>query len=247
MPTRLRGAEITDYSDSLGNTVVGTPKASAGAFVEFIGSGCSVTFDEGTKLDGAIIFRRDNSTVIIGKGSMYRGRMSLGLDCTVSFGTRIYCGKDVQVTTAEGTSLTLGNDLLIGDRCCFRTDDSHPLYDGVTGRRLNASQSITVEKHVWIGQEVYLMPGSHVGSGSVIGARSMVTKSRPIPPNSLAIGTPARVHRSQIHWVRKHLQRDDDVPDSIAPIFAPATARSRIKRAVKRTLAFDKLSRRIAP
>jgi virginiamycin A acetyltransferase len=44
---------------------------------------------------------------------------------------------------------------------------------------------------VWIGFEAIIMPGIHVGDGSVIAARSLVTKD--VPPYTVVGGQPARV------------------------------------------------------
>jgi hypothetical protein len=49
----------------------------------------------------------------------------------------------------------------------------------------------------------------------------MVTKTRPIPENCLAIGSPAEIQRENVVWVRKHLQNDADIDHEIAPTFAP--------------------------
>ncbi|WP_166188078.1 acyltransferase [Paenarthrobacter ureafaciens] len=217
----LRGGNVCDYTDDNGNSIKGRPQTSNGSVVEFHGKNCQVTFEPGAKMHGAIVLLRDNSTVHIGRNSLFRGRMTLGLGCAVTFGNDIYCGIDLQVTTAEGANVTLGSDLLIANNVRIRADDSHPIYDGVTGQRINPAMSVTVGNHVWIGQETFLMPGSSIGSGSVIGARSMVTKSRPVPENVIAIGSPAKVQRRKIHWVRKHLQTSTDVPIDIPSIFEP--------------------------
>ena len=53
------------------------------------------------------------------------------------------------------------------------------------------SKPVTIEDDVWIGAGVRVMDGVRIGRGSVIGAGAVVTKS--IPPNSVAVGMPARV------------------------------------------------------
>lgn len=181
--------------------------------------GCVVEFAEGSKFNGAIFFLREESKLVVGPGSLLRGRASLGAKSMIKLGQGVYSGSHLQITTAEGCSVIVGDDVLIANDCRFRADDSHPIYDGVTGKRINKSASIMIGTHVWIGQEVFLMPGSEVADGSVIGARAMVTRSRPIPSNSLAVGSPAKVVRKNVVWVRKHLKLHTDVPVEIGPIF----------------------------
>ena len=48
---------------------------------------------------------------------------------------------------------------------------------------------------VWIGQNVTVLPGVHVGDGAIIGLNSTVT--RDIPPYTVAAGNPARVIRNR--------------------------------------------------
>jgi len=55
-------------------------------------------------------------------------------------------------------------------------------------------QPVTLGKSVWLPWRVFVMPGSTIGDGTVIGANSLVSGS--IPPNSLAVGSPAKVIRS---------------------------------------------------
>ncbi len=50
---------------------------------------------------------------------------------------------------------------------------------------------VVVEDDVWLGANVIILDGVTVGTGSVIGAGSVVTKD--IPPYSIAVGVPAKV------------------------------------------------------
>lgn len=49
------------------------------------------------------------------------------------------------------------------------------------------NRDIVVEDDVWIGMESLIMSGVRIGKGSVIGARSIVTKD--VPPYSVFVGT----------------------------------------------------------
>lgn len=56
---------------------------------------------------------------------------------------------------------------------------------------------VIIGHDVWIGAEAIILSGVSVGNGSVIGARSVVTKS--VPPYSIVVGNPARVVRQRFN------------------------------------------------
>lgn len=56
---------------------------------------------------------------------------------------------------------------------------------GVKSPKWNVN--IVVEDDVWIGYDALILPGVTIGRGSIIGARSVVTKD--IPPYSVYAGT----------------------------------------------------------
>jgi acetyltransferase-like isoleucine patch superfamily enzyme len=84
----------------------------------------------------------------------------------------------------------IGKDVGVGGYCKLFTHgswqsilDGYPMQFG----------PVTIEDNVWIPWDVFIMPNVTIGSGSTIGARSLVTKS--IPPYSLVVGIPAKVIR----------------------------------------------------
>ena len=54
-------------------------------------------------------------------------------------------------------------------------------------------QDVFIGDNFWIALGFVILPGSRIGENSVIGAGSVVAGE--IPPNSLAIGSPAKVIR----------------------------------------------------
>jgi len=53
---------------------------------------------------------------------------------------------------------------------------------------------IIIEKNVWLGTNVVVLPGVKIGENSIIGAGSIVTKD--IPQNVVAVGNPAKIVRN---------------------------------------------------
>lgn len=50
---------------------------------------------------------------------------------------------------------------------------------------------VIVEEDVWLGTNVTLIAGAHIGRGAVVGAGSIVNKD--IPPYAIVVGVPARI------------------------------------------------------
>ena len=67
------------------------------------------------------------------------------------------------------------------------------VHDYATDDLSEVFKKVTIGKKVWIGANVTILPGVSVGDNTVIGAGSVVTKD--IPPDSIAVGVPAKVIR----------------------------------------------------
>jgi acetyltransferase-like isoleucine patch superfamily enzyme len=86
--------------------------------------------------------------------------------------------------------VTIGDDTGIGGHCLIFT---HGAWLNVLDGYQASYEPVTLGKSVWLPWRVFVMPGSTIGDGSVIGANSLVSGN--IPPCSLAVGTPAKVIR----------------------------------------------------
>jgi len=81
---------------------------------------------------------------------------------------------------------------------------------------LNPPESVLLEPHVWVGQEAMLLKGSHVGTGSIIGAKALV--NGPIPPVSAAAGLPAKVIKRGVSWDRAARPLGNELPESLVAL-----------------------------
>ena len=92
---------------------------------------------------------------------------------------------------------------MFSNNIVVRTSDSHPIYRIDDNQRINPAKSVTIGNHVWVAPNTKIMKGVNIENGSIIGSDTIVTKV--IPENSLAVGHPARVVKSNIKWTRENL------------------------------------------
>lgn len=149
----------------------------------------------------------DDNAVIDAKGSTNRG-LVIGDRVYIGRNTIVYC-KNGDITLEAGVNissncqvfssnaLTVGRDTVIG---AFTYLLSGGEYD-YTDRRPFAAQEGTVTKgpltigpNCWIGAGVTVLDAASVGAHCVLAAGAVVT--RPVPPDSLVGGVPARVIKS---------------------------------------------------
>jgi len=94
--------------------------------------------------------------------------------------------------------VVIGDDTGIGGHCLIFT---HGAWLNALDGYPVTYEPVTLGKSVWLPWRVFIMPGSTIGDGSVIGANSLVSGA--IPPYSLAVGSPAKVIRSAPDFPRK--------------------------------------------
>jgi len=112
------------------------------------------------------------------------------------FGKNIKLNDDVHIGCIE--KIVIEDNVLIGSKVLI-IDHQHGKYTGedqdspysTPDERKLFSKPILIEKNVWIGEMVSVMPGITIGSGSIIGSNSVITKD--IPKNSIAVGNPCKV------------------------------------------------------
>jgi acetyltransferase-like isoleucine patch superfamily enzyme len=98
----------------------------------------------------------------------------------------------LQLASINATKpVTIGDDTGIGGHCLIFT---HGAWLNVLDGYPVTYEPVTLGRSVWLPWRVFVMPGTTIGDGSVIGANSLVQGT--IPPYSLAVGSPAKVIRS---------------------------------------------------
>ena len=133
------------------------------------------------------------------------GKIFIGNNVQISRGTLIRCaagsieiGDNTGIASyshiaAMGTKVKLGENVLIAAYSYVIGGAGYGLgkVDIPLCTQPRLGKGIIIEDDVWLGAGVYVIDGNKIGTGSVIGAGSVVTKD--IPEYSIAVGVPAKV------------------------------------------------------
>ena len=161
-----------------------------------VGIGKSVAFR------GLPIFRRHPTARIkigdhcIFNSAQWSNTIGLNRRCIIS-ATR---GAEIDIGNHSGFSgtviaaserIVIGHRVLCGGNCTIVDTDRHPLeMEARIRKEQPQSQPITIEDDVFLGMNVTVLKGSHIGKGSVIAANSVVAGR--IPAGVIAAGSPAK-------------------------------------------------------
>ncbi|MFF9123302.1 acyltransferase [Streptomyces sp. NPDC014889] len=198
--------KLERYKDDQGNQIVYDGEIREDKIdIRFKGSNNTLIISPKADIkDLLVTFSGDNGQIEIGPTTKKRAGLRFELRCghesRIWIGENVGCAGRTFISAVEGVSVSIGDDVMFAKNIEVRGDDTHPIFDVRTEKRVNPSQSIVVGEHVWIAKHAVVMGGVTIGNGSVIGFRSIVTSS--IPNNCVAVGAPARVVRRDIAWER---------------------------------------------
>ncbi|MBL6082761.1 acyltransferase [Belnapia sp. T18] len=189
-----------EYRDEHNNTAL--LESDIDRPVKFQGNGNIVRVGKNVILKATIDIRGDNNTVTIGEWSVIDGYIGFIRvnDACVDIGHHTTIGGGSSIQLHETSHVHIGADCMISSSVLITVSDMHPIFDEITGNRINPGAAVSLADHVWVGYRSYVGRGASVGAGSVIGAQSVVSGT--IPPKVTAAGVPARVIREGIRWER---------------------------------------------
>ena len=133
------------------------------------------------------------------------------------YGTNIEVGKNFfanyNCVILDNAKVTFGDNCMLAPNVAIYTA-GHALHPDMRNNGCEYGIPITVGDNVWLGGNVVLCPGVHIGSNVVIGAGSVVT--RDIPDWSLATGNPCRVIRAITEEDRAYYFKDRRIDEDTA-------------------------------
>ena len=152
---------------------------------------------KGSKAESLILLRDDSKWIVNGAVQLYYGttiqvhngaELVMG-EAHMNTGTTIVCAYKMRF----GQMVSTARGVFIFD------SDHHPIYNS-DDYRINDAKEVIIEDHVWIGLKSTILKGTHIKSGSVVSAHSLI--SGEIPGNALIATMPARPVMKDIRWER---------------------------------------------
>lgn len=139
----------------------------------------------------AIEIRGAAHSITVGRNVVFQTRVCLSTGLVQGKWGTICIGDNVSI--GDGVIISATHSITIGERSsiaayCYLVDHDHPTVD-----KSAAMAPITVGRNVWFGTHAVVLKGVEIGSDSVIGAGSVVTKS--VPDKSVVAGVPGRLLR----------------------------------------------------
>lgn len=203
----IEHGNIIDSPDLLQeNKIVGELKDND-TTITFNGKGNILYLDGDVKINNSEISFLSNNGVIYLTGSE-KMDYQVKLDCW-RYGT-IYVGGDnyfnpsrrLCATASERKHIIIGGGGVFSFDIWIRTADPHIIYDCDSHQRINPSKNVLIGDHVWLGQSAIILKGTSIGSGSIIGAASVLSGKR-VPSNTVYAGNPARQVKDNVFFTGK--------------------------------------------
>ena len=188
-----------------GNEFIPSESSEFNFKIDIVGNGNKVFVEEGALLrDLYIRIWGDNNVIKIGNSCIIQGRIIFdGHDQLVDIGDKTTFER-VAILSSEGADVIVGKDCMLSFGITIRTTDAHSVIDLESNERINKAQSIIIDDHVWLGQEVMVLKGVKISKDCVVGARSIVSKSL-TSKNCAYAGIPAKLVKANINWLREKI------------------------------------------
>ena len=159
-----------------------------------------VRIESNCLLESSVVLSRGFASGRQGEIRLQAGAQLLQGACLEARGGSIVVGSNAfigQYAVIYGQGgVTIGDHALISMHCRILSSNHAIPASGVPIRsQPDTLLPTTIGTDVWLGAGVTVIGGVTIGDGCIVGAGSVV--SRDLPPNSIALGVPARVVRSR--------------------------------------------------
>lgn len=163
-------------------------------------AGNKIEISDGVNLrKNQILIKGSNNTLTICDNVNIKGSIIEidGDNCHLTIGNGCVIGEGCYISCREkNTVLTIGDECMLSRNIKIMTSDGHDIYHD--GKRINYARNIKIGNQVWLADNVTVMKGAEIGSGSVVGINTLVCST--VGSNMIVVGNPAKVIRNNIHW-----------------------------------------------
>ncbi|HEX9682803.1 MAG TPA: acyltransferase [Acidimicrobiales bacterium] len=154
----------------------------------------------GTRIEAPQLFLGNPSSVHFGANTYVRSGLRIEALAPpggkiITVGDEGQFGYDIRLVAVNG--IHIGNGVGIGHGATI----ADTIHEYKTGRRdeapwkapLKVGRPLTIEDHVWVGNNCVLTGGITIGKGSIINANSVI--SRDVPPHTIVSGNPPHIQK----------------------------------------------------
>lgn len=189
------------YDMNNNNKIIGCYPQTINSSITFSGTNNILYCEDNViLLDSTLHFAGNNSVIWLSSNrDEYKLSVSIHNDSVFYMGKDNYINQKMTILLSEQKHCFIGNNCLFSLNIMIQNSDHHLIYSCSTGNRINLSKSIFIGDHVWFGQDVRILKGTRIDSGSIIGAMSVVA-GKTIPHNSVWAGNPCQLICEDAFW-----------------------------------------------
>lgn len=122
----------------------------------------------------------------------------------VFIGDGTYIGGATLHLTSHNNYCSIGHNCMFSNEIIIRTEDGHPIYDLESKKLLNKGGRVVIGDKCWIGERVYILKGTELATGTIVGACSVLSKK--IDEKCVVVvGNPAKIVKHNVGWNKNNI------------------------------------------
>jgi carbonic anhydrase/acetyltransferase-like protein (isoleucine patch superfamily) len=130
------------------------------------------------------------------------------------------------VIRGDVNHIRIGHETSIQDNTVLHVD--HKVYPCIVGNRVTVGHAVVlhgceVADGALIGIGAIVLNGAKIGAGAIVAAGALVPEGMEVPPNTLVMGTPARIRREVTSEERARFQQNCDNYVKITAVYKEET------------------------
>lgn len=150
---------------------------------------------KGSRLESRILMQDGAHMILHGGIFSYGANIELFSGAKLEIGQEFYSNIGATIICSE--KIEIGEGVILGRNVTIRDTNGNHYINSANYRN---TAPVKIGDHVWLCENSNIMPGVEIGSGSIVAAGAVVTKS--VPANTLVAGIPAKIIRTGVQWKR---------------------------------------------